>query len=58
MHRPVATPTIADARSGRGGLRVRFYALVRLPSACDFADKFIESDDPKSSDLMLPQIRK
>src|SRR6516165_2752476 len=28
MHRPGATPTIADPWSGGGGLRVRLYALV------------------------------
>jgi len=41
MHRPAATPTIADAWSGRGGLRVRLYALVHPPSVFDLADESI-----------------
>jgi hypothetical protein len=40
MHRPGATPTIADSSSGRGGLQVRLYALVCLPSVLDLVDKF------------------
>ena len=42
MPRLGATPTIADAWSGRGGLRVRLYALFRLPSVLDLADELIE----------------